>query len=212
MALELQNKQLQSILSTQQGKTYTVFGVTLFVVVVMFFLAIRPSWVSITNKLSENETKSEYIAQAEDKLSTLKTLGDSYERRRPDINYLNTYLPETPEESFVLYNLTRMAIYKNLRMSFVKVGKTDYVEDEKLAEVPNTDILSENKFTITLEGNIDALEEYVKELENLGRIFNIESISYSILETEDQTDLWQMTAQGYVYFWDIDSYKVDYNV
>lgn len=212
MALELQNKQLQSLLSTQQGKTYTVFGVTLLVVVVMFFAAIRPSWISITNKLSENQTKSEFIEQADDKISTLKTLGTSYEEYRPEINYMNYYLPETPNESFFLYNITRMATYKNLTLSFIKVGKSDYVEDERLSEVPNTDILSQNKVSLTISGNIAALEEFVTELEGLGKIFNINSINYSILETEDQSDLWQMSIQGYIYFWDINNFKVEYNV
>lgn len=211
MALKLENESLKKVLETKQGKTYTVFGVTLMTVLFMFMFAVRPAWVSISNKLSENAVKRDYLNQAEQKLSNLDTLSQEYLENQESIEYLNKYyLPETPTESFVVKNFTLMAQENNLEVQFLQVDRPEPYEDNTTGVgISDPSIIAQSKSFITLRGPLDNIYGFVTQLEDMGKIINIVGLNYTTFEEDDQiSSEWQITIDAYFYFWDIQDFKL----
>jgi hypothetical protein len=208
MALQLNRKQLQEVLKTEQGKTYTVLGITILTVLAMFILAIRPAWVSITNRMSENKTKQQYLKDADEHLAILDSLQTDKENYNTAISYLNTYLPQEPDESFVVRNLTEMAKSLNVQIAYLKIDKAIYPTNENVIILPNAEILGESKANITIEGDLNSFQKYIQGLENFGKLIDIENISYISMEDDaGNFTKWQMNIICYFYFWDINNLK-----
>ena len=211
MVLETENKELRDILKTKKGKTYTVLGITVLTILALFFFAIRPAWVSITDKLAENEAKSKYINDSENKISTIQNvLRDLYDNEDA-VSKLDTYLSEKIIQSFVLENLTPMASTNNVKLQYLKFEHVKALTDDD--PTVNATYLAKNDFTINISGQLNDLQQFLFELERFPMIINLTAINLMSVEVgEVLTEPWQITLQGSIYLWDINDIKDFYNV
>jgi Tfp pilus assembly protein PilO len=209
MALGIQNKQLQKLMETPQGKTYTVLGVTIITVLIMFMLAIRPAYISITNRISENNKKQEYIDEANNKIGDLQELNNQANTYDDAINYLNNFfLDDTAKEAFTIGNIINIADNRNLTIDFIRVDEAEPLPENEFEDVSDLDILAQNTITINARGSISNTRLFIQDLENLGEIMNIENINLSIEEEEDD-DNWRLSVQANFYFWDTNDFKLN---
>ncbi|HEX9804336.1 MAG TPA: type 4a pilus biogenesis protein PilO [Candidatus Dojkabacteria bacterium] len=200
MALEFRNKQLSKILETEQGKTYAVFGGTVFIVIIMFVFAIRPAWLSITDKLAENDVKRQYIDAADEKLSTLDNLSTQYIQNESSIDYLNAYyLPEEKAQSFIVKNITEITNKIGLEVSSINFDRQSEIPEE--VPFTNAGLTDAKPIVFTVRGELDQIESLTGEIENFGRTIHISTISIGSVETESGGFIWQASFRCYYYYW-----------
>ena len=209
MALGFSSRQLKTIIETTPGKTYAVFGVTVLAVISLVFFAIRPAWISITNKISENNIKRVYINNIDEQMNRLVNLSSISERYSVGIAYLKEYFKEEPKESFMLINLLNLAVQKNVSLDYLKVERAEFVDADM---VITNDIVSQKKVVIKVSGELTGLETFLQGLESLPKPVNISTVSYYSREVEDiNTKPWEMTIECYIYFWDINEVRLKTN-
>lgn len=204
------SSKLREILQTKQGKTYTVALVTFGTIFFLFFFAIRPAWLSITNKVEENAAKQKYIDDATAKLSTMRNLDSLYLQKYTAITLLNNYfLTSKLEDSFNAKNLMPLILKRNLILESYRIQSPRTLEDQSI--ILDSVNVAQIEISFNVYGELSDLESFLEDLETLPKIINVKSVSYSSVSTGDIfTKPWQMTIRADMYLWDIDNLRALY--
>lgn len=207
MAIKFNQSKLSSILETQQGKTYTVFGVTILIVAVMFFFAIRPAYTSITDKIAENNAKELYIDDANAKLLILDELASKKTVNQNAIDLLNDYyLSEKPIESFVTGNIVNLIQDRGLSINSMNFSEPQEVSNNRFEDVNRISQVSQVDVTFNISGGLEQIGGVLNEIEGLGKIINVNNFSLSY-RVDGENNTWQASVDMTYYFWDINDIR-----
>ncbi len=176
MALKTFNPQLKALTKTPQRKTYTVALVTITIVVLMIFLAIRPAIVSIFDRLNENEEKMKLLQNMDQKYQAIVSLNRQEQSYSDELDLLNDVMPDKREEFFIEANLAKMASMSGLSVVSLSVNKDprkSVIKEEVLQNKVGFSYLY-----ITVLGDKKDLVRFIELVENFPRPLNIATYSY----------------------------------
>lgn len=193
--------QFRQMLETPQGKTFSTAGLSIVTVIILFFIVMRPATTSITNRLLENDTRRDYIAQAKSKKGDLEKLSEQSNKNENNIKLLNKYLPEKPTESFVVGNITAIVVNEGLKLTNLRVTPISDIDIGIAIDSPN---IKQNSMELVINGDLSKIESFISKLETLPKSLNIESISYNSV-SEEGTGGWQANIKLTFYFFDINN-------
>lgn len=194
MALKTQRTILDDIMATTQGKTYTVFTVTLLVVVLLIVFAISPAYLSITNQISRNNAKMAYLADLDKKEETLRSLTNQEADLADEIDILNTDFKDKRNDEFMLSNMSKMASTYNCDLTSMTFG------ENKVPTIPDLTLYPEFTAvptTITVSCDLAGLESFLAHVESFPSTMSIKTISYGVVQNEK----YGMTIEAEYYFW-----------
>lgn len=193
--------QFKQMLETPQGKTFSTAGLSIVTVIILFFIVMRPATTSITNRLLENDTRREYIAQAKNKKLDLEKLSEQSNKNENNIKLLNKYLPEKPTESFVVGNITAIILNEGLTLMNLRVTP---ISDIDIGIAVDSSNIKQNSMELVITGDLLKIESFISKLEAMPKSLNIESVSYNSI-SESETGGWQANIKLIFYFFDINN-------
>ncbi len=176
MALKYFNPQFKELTKTPARKTYTVLVVTIALVAIMIFLAIRPAIVSIFDRLHENEQKQELLEDMDKKYQALIKLNRQEEQYQSTLQLLDVSLPEKRQEEFVEANLVAMLNDSGLTLMGVNLNKAPkkLFMDEKITDGK----ISGSYLYLNVEGSRNSILKFIEKIESFPRLLNIVKYSY----------------------------------
>jgi len=170
-------QQLREYMETKQGKTYFIGIITMATIAVMLVFAVVPAIKSITDKMSQNKIRREYLTALTTKEESIKQLLSQEDQSQEKIQLLNTSLPDKRNDEYVLANINEMALLNNNTIISIDFGvgapaklTTPSQSTVSLRQVP---------ITISVQGNVSSLGIFIKKLEEFPTIIAIEDISFS---------------------------------
>ena len=198
---------LQRFLSgTKQGQSYSVAISTIILLLAVLVFGIFPALGSTLAQASENGRRLETISdlQAKDlKLSTLQT----EETSKSDIiaKFLERF-PESVKEGEIINIIDNLAISNSLLVRTI-----NFTEIEKRRAI--NQIYSVNPrvvakyVTVSIDGTPEDLNNFVTDIEQQRRIFNVRNFTYR--NEENRIDIgverFNLILRAEVYFWDADT-------
>ncbi|MBN1331559.1 type 4a pilus biogenesis protein PilO [Candidatus Dojkabacteria bacterium] len=176
MALSLTNPQFKKLTATPESRTYTVAVVTIVVIVLLVFFAIRPSIASVFDRLNENEDKREFIAKMEQKQANLVSLTNKETQQAAQLELLDDAFPESRREDEMINVLTALVKSNRLELTSIDMASPE--------EKPNidTDLDVNTKhsiITLVVNGERSNIWNLVDDLEKMNRIANLQKIGVS---------------------------------
>lgn len=204
--MKLQNPQLRGLFKTPQRKTYTLGGVTIIVVALFILFTIRPTFVKIGELNKEIAENREFLEDLEIKYDTLTTLIQKKQEASGDIAYFETAFPEAKRSGFMVANLAAIAEQNGLVLSYVEFKDVDQ-EEETFFEIENIDRVIVSKVNLSLKGDLNDIENFVRHMEKFPRIYDIISVSYEkedISESRYSTETYyplECFISSYIFEW-----------
>lgn len=201
------NRRLNQIIHSSRSASYTIGLITLFIVVLMIFLAIMPAYKSITDQLASNEAKTIYLNDLTTKKNTMDRLLREYEQFSDQINLFNEYQQVRANNELVVANMDRLA-----RDYSVNLISSNYEKEVPPKNEPYSKIvgLMAQPFTLSFKGELANLENLLAKLEQYPTLLSFKTISYNHGETStagatgvalsgDRT--FTLSLNGEYYFW-----------
>ena len=177
MQTSTSTQQLREYLETKKGKTYLISIITMITVAVMLIFAVVPAVKSITDKIAQNKVREEYLNALELKDKNIKSLLAEEELNGGKIVQLNNSLPDKRNDEYILANIGSIVIGTN--NSLISADFSD--EREPKFNIANTDVefLKQIPLTLSIQGNLSTLGEFLKRIESFPTILTVENISTS---------------------------------
>ncbi len=171
------NRKLNEILKSNKNASFTVGLVTLFVVVLMLFLAILPAYKSITDQIQNNQAKTEYIAKLKEKRSILDKLTLEYDANSELIKQFDEDYPQKQNNEFILATISKIGTLYNVEVS--SISFTNKAKSNQLETLPPSLAIIETN--IFLKGKLPDLEKFVAHLEKYPIPLNYSNLDYHYL-------------------------------
>ncbi len=170
-------QQLKEYLETKQGKTYFIAILTMITVAVMLIFAVVPATKSITDKIAQNRVRREYLEALTTKEEALKQLLTEEEVSQDKIQLLEQSLPSGRNDEYVLANVNELS---------KTTGNTVIASDfgEPVPAIfrninPDAILLKQVPVTLTVQGSVNTLGEFLRRIEGFPTVLAVESISLS---------------------------------
>lgn len=170
-------QQLREYLETKKGKTYFIGIITMVTVTVMLIFAVVPATKSITDKIAQNRVRREYLNALTTKEDAIKQLLSQEEQSQEKIQLLNASLPDRRNDEYVLANINGIAAAGNNTIISMDFGED--APAKFTTRSSNASFLRQVPVTLSVQGNISSLGDFVKRIEEFPMIIAIESISFS---------------------------------
>lgn len=201
MASRFTNDSLRSFIKTSKGKSYTVAAITILLIVIMFIFGVYPAVGAIIAQVNDNTARENVLAQIETKRNTLRSLVLTEQSNHAVSLSLETNMPSSLDQETLYNRLVDLAKKAN-----VSVISTNFSTVEKRRQLDvvfsTTEALQGGLLTLTVEGERDALEACLEELEMYRRIFNVRGLSMEKQDTSKASSPFKMILQLEVYYWD----------
>lgn len=170
-------QQLKEYLETKQGKTYFIAILTMITVAVMLVFAVVPATKSITDKIAQNRVRRDYLEALTAKEEALKNLLVEEEVSQDKILLLEQSLPSSRNDEYVLANINELA--KTTNNTIVAADYGEAGPAKFTTQNPNAILLRQVPITLTVQGSISSLGEFLKKVEEFPTVLAVESISLS---------------------------------
>lgn len=172
MAVVSYRETVKRMLSTPRKKAYTFLGVTLIVVLVFTFGAIRPTVSTISRLYGEIKERQELGDKLQNKINTLSTLQKEYQEKEEDLEFLDVFFPENSDYSLLMASLEKISGQYGFEMSGLGIT----VMEKEVDKSGVTDMESV-EVVIVATGSRSSIVPFVEHLENLPVVPDIESVS-----------------------------------
>lgn len=184
MEIKTSTSQLRDYLETKQGKTYFIAIITLITVTIMLVFAIVPAVKSITDKVAQNNVRRDYLDALTEKETNIKDLIVQEEQSQPQIAFLESSLPSNRNDEFILANLGEMAKQSNSYLVNADFGTDSVAKIDSNVETKSR--LKQVPVTISIQGTIPTLGEFIKKMESFPMPFTMESIIFGNKDVRSQ--------------------------
>jgi Tfp pilus assembly protein PilO len=196
------NERLNSIIESSQGKTYLVAAVTLLVIVLMIFLAIAPAYRSITDQLTLNQFKAQYLADLNTKNSNLQTLATQEQKYTGQLSLLDSYLPAKDNTELVTANLNKISETYGCKLSLVNFGTKGVSANGKLPAGAYPSLVA-IPLNVSLNCTPDQLPLFLQHLESLPIVIYSKTITY--FYKSGDSSIYTFSLTGEYYFWNTET-------
>lgn len=184
MQINTSTAQLREYLETKQGKTYFIATITMITVAIMLVFAIVPASTSITDKIAQNKVRREYLDALTEKETNIKNLLTQEEQSQNQLLFLDASLPGKRNDEFILANLGEMANVTNTHVVVADFGESSTTNLR--SNIESQQMLRQVPITLSVQGTIPNLGDFIRKLESFPMPFLIESISYSNKSVQNQ--------------------------
>ncbi len=191
---------VRKVLATTQGQTYAVAGATIFIVILMIFLAIRPAFLSISDQNAKNDVKRAYLEQLIQFENSLKTLSQQKSDMQKEINELNLVMPDKRNDELVTANINAIVQKYQISLRILTFEKSIQSKDPKLAAYTN---LLAVPVRISVSGTLQNLQLFLAEMETFPLPISMTAIGYSGSDIQSTDPLKQIDLDidaQYFYF------------
>lgn len=200
------NQRINQIWSTTQGKTYTTAIATIVVVVLMVVLAVVPAYMSITDQISLNELKTEYLTDLSIKQTNLNTLIQQQQDNTVAIRLLDIYMQDKVDSELLVAIFSQIGVQDNIKCRFDSVSFNEPEMSKKIIGL-DSNVMSIG-FNTSYLCKIGVVEDVYDAIINLPIPINIYGVSYTNKTTGGRSgdnsflyDEFTVTYTGEYYYW-----------
>jgi len=181
----------QSLAKDPLARMSVEFIATVFFIVVLFIVAIRPSFVTISKIQNSLDLLNTFNSSLLTKIDTLKKLTILYQNNKQKFDLLDTAIPQQPDFS-VLEKQIRYLVNQNnfeiLSLTFTQIPLIGSVDND----IKNTDNLANDAsntitFNLAASGDYESIKNFISQLQTLNRLVTIQNftISQSMTNTNE---------------------------
>lgn len=202
------NRRLNQIIHSSKSSTYAVGLITLFITVLIIFLAILPAYKSITDEIANNKVKTQYLQDLNAKKDAMNQLEQQYNDNSTLIDVFNKYNLTRNDNELIIANLEKIAQNFGVQLSNTSFSATAAPTAAPFNGIVN---LNTQPYSYELKGTLTNLHSFLAYIETLPIIMNINTISYNhgtttagvagVTVSEDPT--FTMDLSGVYYFWNV---------
>ncbi len=176
MAISTQLKIFSKITNPVQKEAYTLVGVSLFVVLIMIFLVIRPAVSSAIEQNANNKIKKGYVEAQNEKLMALQSLLEQRSQYSKEIELLSETLPDFYDTEYVIQNFHLYdESFEDFEITKIEFENDYFVENSTQAmSIPG---LKPVKMTVNTLSTFDGIKDFISFYESYPRIFSVGEIS-----------------------------------
>lgn len=191
LLIEKSNTLLNLSQNKQQVTAYLYIILSLFALSFFGLFAIGPTITTIFDLKKQQNEGLIALKQLEDKNAALKTLSAQYVEIQPDLELIDTAIPQSPKVSELVRQLEVIASKNNLVVQKIDTGLMELYPAKNV----NTPIFSFS-FSINVNGDEKDVNSFIADIINMGRIIGIEKLT-----TGKQSNFYGMSLAGKAFFY-----------
>jgi len=166
----------------EQLRTYLEILLSLTTIVVFVLLALRPTFLTISQLLREIREKEDLVAQMDEKIANVQIAQNLASQEAVTISLLTTAVPDGPLPETFIRQLEGIAKQRGVQVLGFAAGEAVLSGEGKKAtkreseeELPAG--AEGTTISVSITGDYLALSNFLSDLENLRRPFLIDSLS-----------------------------------
>ncbi len=170
---------------------------SLFAVIFLILLAIRPTLVTISDLIKEIDDKKQLNQLLSQKVAALSTVQGTFQDNQQQLLVLDEALPPSPRLGEALQVLEQLASENG-----VSVVSLDVKEVPPETMVENS-LYQERKnllLHLNVSGEFTALHQFIETLRSVRRLFVVDSITFSFSESSGKKQLQALLNINLQYF------------
>ncbi len=172
--------QLNEYLSDSKNKSYFVVAVTVIFFIVFVFLGVIPSIRSIISQTSKNAEIQKAINRTSTKLRFMQQMVTEQSTKQSLIENFNSLFPNTISQESAIEDLYSLAEQNNIYILNLTFPDDRRRTAQSLAREfrvgPN---VKSQAINLNAESNRDSIQNFIENLENSRRVFNIRTVTIS---------------------------------
>lgn len=173
--VKLQNLKLQALFKDAQSKTYTLLGVSILLVVLLFLAAVRPTLLKIGEIQNQIKDVRNTKNELESKLKILTKLDQQYRDYESIIPVFQDSIPNKVDTAALTANLSEIARVNNIVLQSIQYS-TNAVSSGSSISIPPDFDTTKIGLSIKVDG-YTGLASFIKQLESYPRPMHIDKIS-----------------------------------
>jgi Tfp pilus assembly protein PilO len=199
MATRFNNAQLDQLLATSKGKSYTVIVVTVALIIVILLAGVFPAASAILLQVSENQNREAALQKVELKDSVLRKLVTQEKAKRAVSLALSSYFPDNITQENIYSRVAKIAADSKVEILAINFSE---LEDRRslIREFKVPASVQGKNMGISLKGNREQLESFMEKIELSLRIMNILSVS-EFRQEGARAGEHRMEIQAEIYYW-----------
>ncbi len=175
-AQKSRRQRLNELLETTKGKTYFVVFVTFGFTALMILMGLLPSYSAFVKQLEQNQRRAEHITNLKGKLSVMEDLVVENQEKEAIKNIFNKIMPNGFNQVDYVLEIEEFARTSGLGLN----GLTFAISDDVANSIPSVrldDKVRGMMINIQLDGDREALPEFILDLENSIRLYTIKDLT-----------------------------------
>lgn len=173
--IKLQNLKLQALFKDAQSKTYTLLGVSILLVVLLFLAAIRPTVLKIGEIQNQIKDVRNTKNDLDSKLKVLTKLDQQYRDYELIIPVFQDSIPSKVDTAALTANVSEMARINNLTLQSIQYSTNTLSSGSSILTPPD---FESTKIGLSLKvNNYTDLASFIKQVEKYPRPMHIDKIS-----------------------------------
>jgi len=170
------SKYFEKLPDFKEQKIQAFITIVLTLIAISFFgiFAISPTLSTIGNLQKQLKDNTFVEKKLDQKLINLQSLSENYQAIEPDLPFVYSAIPKTPEVPSFLGQLAALGSENDIIITRLQTYEVDLTKTQE-----GIQRFSTFGFTIEAEGSYDNIFSYVEMLSNFQRIILIDAISLS---------------------------------
>ncbi len=173
--VKFQNLKLQALFKDAQSKTYTLLGVSILLVVLLFLAAIRPTILKIGEIQNQIKDVRNTKNDLDSKLKVLTKLDQQYRDYELIIPVFQDSIPDKVDTAALTANMSEIARLSNLTLQSIQYSTNIFSTGSSITTPTDFDT---TKIALSLKvNNYTDLAIFIKQIEKYPRPMHIDKIS-----------------------------------
>ena len=173
--VRLQNIKLQTLFKDAQSKTYTLLGVSILLVLILFLAAIRPTILKIGEIQNQIKDVRNTKNDLDSKLKVLTKLDQQYRDYELIIPVFQDSIPSKVDTAALTANISEIAKVNNLMLQSIQYSTNNLSTGASITTPPDFES-TKIGLSIKVSNYID-LANFIKQIEKYPRPMHIDKIS-----------------------------------
>jgi Tfp pilus assembly protein PilO len=175
----LESLKLFSVMQQKKSREYTTLILTFAAIAIFGLFAINPTLTTIVQLQKQLEDSKTLDGQLEEKIQNLQTLQNEYTELEPDLQYVESAIPESPQTPVFIGQVQALIKKHNLAIELIKTENIPYTKDTGEAGKMNSYVVS---YSVT--GNYTDIKAFADEAVIFDRLVTVDNLTVS----RDQQD------------------------
>lgn len=195
---------LQNLYKRKEIKVYTNLILSLFAVTLFVYFALRPTAITIAALFRELEDKKTINQKLQEKINSLDQARINYSKITNSLYLLDQALPKDSDVNLLLVQIEILAQKSNVAFKGMNFEPVNILGEDtsKKANKKNKIGTNEIVFNLDVTGDYESLKSFLKNLEGLRRLINIQSFSITQSQKEGEEKVMSITISTKSFFTD----------